>query len=802
MKCKILLLFIVILFSTSIFGLNYNVNGGDIKNLDLTILQTFQPDEYYIISIANGTTFLSSLNETRLNQTIFNIALYFNSSSSVANLTQLLNDEIQARIGNETVIYSLIGNETQQRIDNDTLLQTNIDNEQTSRLGNDSLILANLNNETLARNNNETLIYSLITNETQARIDNDTLLQQNINIINQSFIDNVTLINSNLTALWANLSNINYTFIVDNISLIYAALGNETQARIDNDTLLQTNINTVNQSFIDNVTLINSNLTALWANLSNINYTFIVDNISLIYAALGNETQARIDNDTLLQYNINLVNSSLLDINNSLWGNLTELNSVLTSQINNETQARIDNDTLLQQNINAVNQSMLNNISTLNTNLGIAINDNITKLNNTIMEINSTLWNEVNLKGTLVGNNLWIGNNSFLGNVIIWNATQINQNSSIILKDGLGVVVFNVTLTGDVYATQFYGSLNASYILNAPWLLATDQRYNETLAITGNATLLQTNINAVNQSLINNVTQLQNNINTVNLSRIGNETLLQTNINAVNLSLINNVSAINTNLTSIWSNMSKYIANFTDAKLNNVTINKLYINSTTSWMYFDTTTNTTYLRFLNGNLSFWDGSDPVLTMTQNDDVNIRNNLFVGNNLTSNNELFAKRISVSNDLQFITQLQFPNSPLTIASNVNGYMQIVIRNRNDSNLSSSDLVLGADLMTDTNNYIDLGYNSNAYNDPVYSGTDKNSGYLINYATGNLSILSSSAGIKFGTGGVTASNIRMTIDATGNVTLTNQLNMQNNTKICMGDKCQTYIMYNSTGGFGEFG
>jgi hypothetical protein len=624
----------------------------------------------------------------------------------------------------------------------------------------------------------------------QCSMYNDTILVSDINttlwnelnlkmyITDQRYNDTQMLRDLNTTILsLINSTNSSSNAYTDAQILI------EKTSRVDNDTLLQNNINSLNNSLISNV--------------------------SVLTASINNETKSRIDNDTML-------NS---DLGTAINNNVTTLNNALSNAINN-------NNTQLQNNINALNQSMLNNISTLNTNLGTAITNNISSVNNALVNnittlnaslsnyisgVNSTLTNAVNGKATLIGDNVFVGNNYFLGNVTVGNGILANASAGLLVQIG-STVYFNVTLgdvfikdslrvTGDITANNFKGNINASYIQNPYWLIATDQRYNETSLILNINTSLWGNLSATNNAITNNIstlntnlgtainnnaTQLQNNINSVNQSRIGNETLLQTNIDAINLSLINNVSLINsnltaiwrnlsridTNLTSVWSNMSKYIANFTDAKLNNVTINKLYINSTTSWMYFDTTTNTTYLRYLNGNLSFWDASDPVLVLDQSDNVVAKHNVIVEENITSRGWIFSKEQDISSDLNFGTHSTYPNSPLTVSGNVNSYLQAVFQNRNSSNLSSMDIVIGSDLMTDATNYLDLGYNSNAYNDPIYSVTDKNSGYLINWATGNLSIGTAlSSGLRFFTNGTTIDKVRMYIDNLGKVGINTQ-------------------------------
>lgn len=102
--------------------------------------------------------------------------------------------------------------------------------------------------------------------------------------------------------------------------------------------------------------------------------------------------------------------------------------------------------------------------------------------------------------------------------------------------------------------------------------------------------------------------------------------------------------------------------------------------------------------------------------------------------------------------------------------NGYVQIVMTNANNGTRASADIVAENDLGDEVSNFIDLGINSSTYNDPAYSAMGAGDSYL--YAANNdLTIGTADAGsVKFITSGTTDTQIRVTIDAGGNVGIGN--------------------------------
>jgi hypothetical protein len=110
--------------------------------------------------------------------------------------------------------------------------------------------------------------------------------------------------------------------------------------------------------------------------------------------------------------------------------------------------------------------------------------------------------------------------------------------------------------------------------------------------------------------------------------------------------------------------------------------------------------------------------------------------------------------------------FPQAPIFIATGpLNSYLQIAIQNQNSGDRSSSDFVATADNGDDSSYYVDLGINGSTYSDPTYNLTEANDSYLLNL-DGHLAIATGTSGktIKFGTGGFTSTNLRMTLSDTG--------------------------------------
>jgi len=112
------------------------------------------------------------------------------------------------------------------------------------------------------------------------------------------------------------------------------------------------------------------------------------------------------------------------------------------------------------------------------------------------------------------------------------------------------------------------------------------------------------------------------------------------------------------------------------------------------------------------------------------------------------------------------IDFPNASLQADCNIDSYNQIVIHNHFQGANASSDFVAVANNGDDSSYYIDMGINSNVYNNADYAVTGPNDGYL--YVNGgNLIIGTQTANktIRFFTGGTnTATNVRGTLSDSG--------------------------------------
>jgi hypothetical protein len=111
--------------------------------------------------------------------------------------------------------------------------------------------------------------------------------------------------------------------------------------------------------------------------------------------------------------------------------------------------------------------------------------------------------------------------------------------------------------------------------------------------------------------------------------------------------------------------------------------------------------------------------------------------------------------------------YPDASIQADCDTDSYNQIVIQNHNQGANASGDFVAVANNGDDGNNYIDMGINSNVYNNNDYFVTKPNDGYL--YVNGgNLVIGTQTAAknINFFTGGTsnTQNFVRGTVNDTG--------------------------------------
>ena len=123
-----------------------------------------------------------------------------------------------------------------------------------------------------------------------------------------------------------------------------------------------------------------------------------------------------------------------------------------------------------------------------------------------------------------------------------------------------------------------------------------------------------------------------------------------------------------------------------------------------------------------------------------------NNLVVGNNYTL----------------------LPNVVGQFTGNSTSYIQVNIENQTSS--GSGDFVVTADDGTDSNHYIDMGFNGSTYSDPAYSALKAHDGYLYVASSGtnkgNLTIGStnSTGRVNFVVGGLETDNIVGYFDSSG--------------------------------------
>lgn len=123
-----------------------------------------------------------------------------------------------------------------------------------------------------------------------------------------------------------------------------------------------------------------------------------------------------------------------------------------------------------------------------------------------------------------------------------------------------------------------------------------------------------------------------------------------------------------------------------------------------------------------------------------------NNLVVGNNYTV----------------------LPNVVGQFTGNSATYLQVNLENQTPA--GSGDYVITADDGTDTNYFLDLGFNGSTFSDPTYSSTKAHDGYLYVSSTGtnkgNLSIgtTNSTGKVNFVVGGMETANIVGYVDVNG--------------------------------------
>jgi hypothetical protein len=129
---------------------------------------------------------------------------------------------------------------------------------------------------------------------------------------------------------------------------------------------------------------------------------------------------------------------------------------------------------------------------------------------------------------------------------------------------------------------------------------------------------------------------------------------------------------------------------------------------------------------------------------------------IAGNLYSNNNL-----KVGNN-----DIIYANAVGQFTGNSVEYLQVTVRNQ--ESVGSGDFVVTADDGTDGSNYIDMGLNGSAYNDPDYSAMKSHDGYLYVRSTNGANLVlgttASDGRIKFIIGGTEDTNIVSYISSSG--------------------------------------
>jgi hypothetical protein len=114
----------------------------------------------------------------------------------------------------------------------------------------------------------------------------------------------------------------------------------------------------------------------------------------------------------------------------------------------------------------------------------------------------------------------------------------------------------------------------------------------------------------------------------------------------------------------------------------------------------------------------------------------------------------------------TAVTLTNCPLDAVGTANSYVQVDVHNSSNGALASSDFIATADTGTDTTQYIDMGVNSSGFSSAGWTISGPLDTYL--YASdGAMTIGTASAqSLSFHTGGTLAANIRLTLNATGDI------------------------------------
>jgi hypothetical protein len=215
------------------------------------------------------------------------------------------------------------------------------------------------------------------------------------------------------------------------------------------------------------------------------------------------------------------------------------------------------------------------------------------------------------------------------------------------------------------------------------------------------------------------------------------------NLTVNNLSILGNVSNV---IPSTVSGPIVYVAN-TATQLSDINISGLVTGNAANGYYAGILYQTTGLYANTWDLTVGNSIGVYAGNVYADIANVQGQLHVGN--------------------ATTHLDYPYAVIQGDMDVNSYAQIVLQNHNQGANASADYVAVNNIGDDGNNYIDMGINSNVYNNNDYAVTKANDGYL--YVNGgNLVIGTQSPAktINFFTGGTnnSANFLRASVSDTG--------------------------------------
>jgi hypothetical protein len=143
-----------------------------------------------------------------------------------------------------------------------------------------------------------------------------------------------------------------------------------------------------------------------------------------------------------------------------------------------------------------------------------------------------------------------------------------------------------------------------------------------------------------------------------------------------------------------------------------------------------------------------------------DEITVLNNIYLGSTAEA----------------FSTSAALTNPTLVVKKSANAYVQVALQNGSSGASASSDFLAYANNGTDETGWIDMGITSSAFNDPNFTITGANDGYIFMSAPtgttgkGNLVLATDSTGtenkIIFAAGGLSSDNEQMSITPDENV------------------------------------